>query len=610
MPEIQPRPHQERPPQNAPRPPERKYLSFSQFKGMNTRNARVGLDPTDLAWCENVMPIGPNNLQGVPGPGAAIAVVPGVMFTKIYDVFLRGLHYKICFATNGAGYQIDDVTGTPVVFAPPGTFSLPDITVYRAERILIADPTAGYCTWDTVVFVKQGSVSPNLHVTNGGAGYTSPPTFTVTGGSGAVASGTTTILNGAVVSLQLTVPGSGDRLGDSLTVVFSGGGGSGASATSYVWPFIGFTPNSVAVWQNQVFITGARIGAPLSTARIMAYSGITGIDANNPISYDNFVNQGTGSSSIVDADLSEGITCVRSLNNFLYIFGSSSVRQIGSKSVVGSPIITNFIITTISSDQGTIWKDSVVSYNKFVFFANMTGVFAIFGATVQKVSGPMDGIFLLVSFSGVSPQAAVFDVLNKHVYVLLLQINDPVAGVRNVMIALVDDAWFLLSAGNVLAITAESNSSSFSLWGSHGGDITPLFSDPTVAVSIRVSTSLTEDRDPMTNKRALRSAISHFVGSGAPMLTWSLESDNGAVQYPYTFAKTLQFVSKFGPITFTNSLGQPINFTAGGYLFKPLPSAGSGVYLGGTLTGIVAGITLTGIVIEYQPDVPMRSSNV
>jgi hypothetical protein len=178
------------------------------------------------------------------------------------------------------------------------------------------------------------------------------------------------------------------------------------------------------------------------------------------------------------------------------------------------------------------------------------------------------------------------------------------------MIGLVDQSWFLLSVGNVLTICQESSRSTFTLWGSFGGDITPLFSNSAAPVTIRISTALTEDKDPSTNKRAYRAGVSHILGSSNPMATFTLESENFATATTYMFTKVIQFASKFGLLTFTNSLGQAINFTTGGYLFQPLQVAGTGIYLGCTLTGTFTGITLTGIVIEYAPDVPMRSKNV
>lgn len=597
------------PPENAPRPPELKHIVFSQCKGMKTDNLRIGLDPTYASWLENFFPLAPNNLHSVPGQGAALTTIAGQTWTLQKSVFMKGNHYEICFGDDGSGHQINKATGVDVIFAPAGTFSAPDLTVYRADRILIADPTAGYSTWDTLAFVKQGSVSPNLTVTDGGTSYNTAPTWTISGGSGSGGSGTSTIVDGSVASLELVDPGADYQVGDVLTVTISGGGGTGATASAFVWPFLGFQTLSVAVWQGQVWLIGAKPSAPLNTARILQWSGTTSQDTVDPtsIGYDNFGTSGAGSTSILDEDVAEGLTCVRTLNNFLYIFGSSSVRQIGSKTFSGSPLVTNFSLTTISSDQGTVWKDTVVSYNKFVAFASNTGVFAIFGATVQKVSGPMDGIFQIADFGGLKPQAAVFDLFNKHIAVLLMRIKDPQIGGRNVLVALVDQSWFLLSAGNLLTICSESKQSVFTLWGSSGGDVTPLFVDPASPVSVRWSTALTEDKDPVNNKRSIRAAISQTFGPLTGVLTWAQESESGAVKTTYTPKKALQFVSQFGAINFTNSTGGVLVFVAGGYIYQPLQVQNTGIYIGGTLTGSAVDLNINMALIEYTPSTPMRS---
>lgn len=599
------------PPDNAPKPPELKYISFSNFKGMNTKNARIGLAPDELPWCENAVPVGPNNLISVPGNSVPLTTVMGVTWLIRKDVFLNGAHYSICFGTNGSGWQISKTTGIATQFAPNSTFSAPDLCVYRANRILIADPTAGYCTWDGTAFVMQGGVSPNLTLTNGGSSYTSAPTWTITGGSGSGASGTTTLLGTSVISLKLTNPGTGYKTGDVLTVVFAGGGGTGATANAYVWPFLGTLPVSIDVWQGQVWLVGASPNTPLTGARILQWSGIQSQDLSSPtaIGYDNFTNGGTGSTAILDEDLSEGLTAVKNLEGYLYLFGSNSVRQIGAKTVAGTPLLTNFTISTISSDQGTVWKYTIISFNKFVIFANQTGVFAIFGATVQKISGNMDGIFLNAVFGTLTPQSAVVDLFNKHIYVLLLQINDPAAGVRPVLVSLVDQSWFLLSAPNLMTITTDRVQSAFQLWGSFGGDITQLFSNSTLPANIKIATALTDDGDPINDKRALRVTVSHSLGSGVSMLTWSQETENGSNSVQYTFAKTINWTSQYGPFQFVNAAGQVINFTSGGYLFKSLGDgiSGTGIYQGGTLTGSVVGLTLNAINVEWTPATPMRN---
>ncbi|MCM2493310.1 hypothetical protein ACVCIH_17660 [Burkholderia glumae] len=68
-------------------------------------------------------------------------------------------------------------------------------------------------------------------ISNGGSGYTSAPTVTFAAPtSGVTATGTAIVQNGKVVSVTITNPGSGYTA--APTVSFSGGGGTGAAATS------------------------------------------------------------------------------------------------------------------------------------------------------------------------------------------------------------------------------------------------------------------------------------------------------------------------------------------------------------------------------------------
>lgn len=76
-----------------------------------------------------------------------------------------------------------------------------------------------------------------LELTNGGSGYTTPPTVTIKGGrdldqlfGGEAATAVATVSEGKVVGLTITNPGKGYT--STPTVEFSGGNGSGATATA------------------------------------------------------------------------------------------------------------------------------------------------------------------------------------------------------------------------------------------------------------------------------------------------------------------------------------------------------------------------------------------
>ena len=581
------------------------YAVFEKFETMDTQLARIGLPLTRLAWCENLQIVGPNNLVTVPAPGAPIATIPGASIYRISPAFLRNSLYYMAYTTDGAGYQVAARTGITVQFAPPGTFSDPDTTIYRSDRVLIADPTAGYCTWDTVAFVKSGGVSPNIVVTNNGSGYGAAPTVTITGGSGSGATATATVANGLLTKITLTNPGSGYKVGDVLTVNLAPVLG-GAAATAIIWPqFPGFQLNSICVFRGLVWFSGAGIGSSVRNARIIQWSGSV---ANG---YDNFATvNASGFTTINDADLDEGITALRSLNNFLYIFGDNSVKQIGSITVSGTNLL--FTISTISSDQGTAWRDSIVSYNKLVMFANSFGVFAVFGSTLQKTSGPMDGILSNSQFSPQIPQAAVTDLNGRHTFLLLVRYNDPYTMTqRSLILALTDQTWYVLYQGALVSLCNTHQEGGYLAVASDGNNILPLFFDPTTPVNIRLSTALDAAGFPQVQKQTVRASVSQSSDGLPTVMTWSTDTENGSAPVTFQPAAAILFTNSDGDvIDFTNSAGDVITFSTVGYSYQRFLAVGTGIYIGGTITGLAKRMVINNIVIEYKVGAVMRSSNI
>lgn len=563
-----------------------KFIIFDNFAKMNTQNPRQTLDAKELAWLENLQPIGKNNLAAVPAALAALATITGQTVKTFYYADLPNGDYVIAFTVAGAGYAINASSGVVTNFAPNGTFSAPDMTTWESQRILIQDPTAGYSTWDGNVFVKQGSVSPNLIVTAGGSGYVAPPAVTITGGSGSGAAASAVISGGSVVALMLTNPGIGYKSGDVLTVVFAGGGGSGATATAIVWPFVN-KGTTIAVFQGRVW---AALG------RVITYSGTAGYDDFNPAN-------AAGTSTIADADLVHSITALRNLNNYLFIFGDGSIKQIGNITVSGSA--TNFAILTLSSDLGTTFKNSIQSYNRLVVFANKVGVYAIFGASVQKVSDDLDGIFQLVDFTQ-EPVAGLNDIRNLHCYLLLVKYNDPALGPRSIMCAFTNNKWFVISQGNGLlalctvSLGATAQSETFA---SSGADVTQLLQDSTTAVAVTARTALTHHGNLVQQKKVIRGGVAATV-LGPVSMNVTLDSENGSVPYTLPFVVPMSWVNNSGQVVaFVNNSSQVVELGASGFQFPSKMMDGSGKFLGMTITGTVANYSLNAVAIEYQETV-------
>lgn len=562
-------------------------IEFKDFEGMATQYDRHALPDNKLNWCENLQPIGKNELLAVGIPASTLTTLAGETITRQFSESVNGINYLICFTVSGAAYAVNLSNGVQTKFANAGTFSLkPDVTDWNGQLILITDATAGYSAWNGTTFIRQGGVSPNIKITAIGTGYTSAPTVTISGGSGSGATATATVAIGVVTSITLTNPGTGYQASDTLTVTISGGGGTGATATAEVWPFLSPNNTTIAIFQGRVF---------LAQQKTLTYSGTKGYDDFNPAN-------ASGTFTISDTDLINSITALRSLNNYLYILGDNSVKQIGNLTVSNS--ITQFTVVTLSSDQGTTFQSSIISYNRLLLFANTVGVYAVYGSSVEKISNDMDGVFRLVDFTQ-EPVSAVNDINNIHTFMILVKYKDPMSSTRSILLSFLDKKWFVISQGNNLkyVVTAVINGVT-ETFGTSGNDVTQILEDYVSPVPFLVRTPLSAHNKPFLGKTAWAYAVAQTVNvSVSSPITLTIESERGGIPLNYTpSGGLLQFVGT-GEIQFINNSSQPINFvSSNGFFYQTSQSTKvnvGGVYLGATLQGTAASFSLNTIILGY-----------
>jgi hypothetical protein len=429
----------------------------------------------------------------------------------------------------------------------------------------------------TATMGNQHVQSP-LTVSAGGTGYPASTNIPLVfkGGSATVqATGfATTNASGVVTSATLQSGGS-YPLGNRPSIAVAAG--AGATASVHAWPFVdagaGFATATIAVFQGRVF---------LGAGQLLQWSGTGSSVGFNNQGYDDFlVADLSGTLQIVDSDLVHNITALRSFNNYLWIVGDQSIKQIGSLFPSGAP---PFQLLTLSSDQGTIWPKSCISYNRIFLFANPQGIFGVFGSTVQKISDDLDGIFQNVNFAQ-QPQGAVFDLNSKHNAVFLVRYNDPQIGTRSLLLVFDGKRWWFASQGNTLV--AIVNVPIFAtdinqLWGSvTGSDVTQLLADPTTAQPFKISTSLSHNNNPVQGKRLIRAGFTADAGVLAAV-NMLLEADQ---------APGVPRVVNVSP---TSLLVGGANDAANN------PMTQAGVYLGATLVGTFNNFTLQNVIIEYQ----------
>ncbi|HEX8838355.1 MAG TPA: hypothetical protein VF748_15535 [Candidatus Acidoferrum sp.] len=719
-----------------------KFIIFENFEKLNTQEARQALKESEFSWVENLQPVASNNWATVPGP-AASRITLGVTFTELFFGVLNGIDYVVGFTTAGGGYAMNLANAAITQFAQNGTFSQsPDMTSWEGERFLFNDSVAGYCSWDGTTFTRQGGVSQNIVLTNGGSGYTSVPLVAITGGSGSGATAAATIgspqVNGifldaggsgysappavvfsggggsgasatatidprAVLSLSLTNVGtynSNHTITPAIAVSFSGGGGSGAAATASLGvnaagaffvqsltltaggsgytspPTVVFTPNAglstfIPASANAPVGNGAVTGLTLTgggsgytSTPSVSFSGgggsgaaahatvggtsVTGITLTNPghgylpsdvltvtitggggtgatatahvapvipagtsvavfqgrVWLNFFVNgqliglqwsgtggwddwnvgNASGALTLPDTDLVHQITGLRSFNNFLWIVGDQSIKQIGNISLNASNNVTIFTILTISSDQGTTYLKSCVSFNRVFFFVNQNGVYAVFGSSVQKISGDLDGVFQGAVFppaaGGLVPQAMLVDMANVHCVGWLLKYFDPVFTntARALFIIFNGQRWFLGSQiDSLITVTATCTvaSPNWVPYASSGGDLTPIFNLATTVVTVRLRTGLSHHQNPVQRKKTVRLGWACTLTSGPGTLTFGIDSDEAVQVFTPTINTGFQ----------TRTVADP-NV--------------SGTYLGYSMVATLAGFTLQNLRIEYQ----------
>jgi hypothetical protein len=569
----------------------------------------------------------PLTFSGGGGTGAAGTATLTVAANPPTVTFVTSIN----ITNTGAGYTsaptvtipaVTPLTGTTTLTAALGTESVASLTLtnggssYSAPPAVTISPTNGLGSGAMGVTTESGGVVQTLTLVPSpvvsvklltGGSYTAANgiyslIFTGGGGSGAV--GTATIVGGVVTSVLLISQGINYTSAPTVTVnasvttqatffvliqsMGSGytkapnviiGAGTSATANAHVWPFVP-AGTTLAVFQGRVWLNG--LNTVSNEYNILQYTG-TG-STYGGVGYDDFLSADASASQVIsDADLIHAITALRSLDNYLFIMGDQSVKQIGNISLNSVGDITLYTILTLSSDQGTIYPKSCISLNRVFLFANQNGIYGVFGSTVQKLSNDMDGIWELVDFTQ-GPQAALFDLNSIHHSVFLVRYVDPLSSERSILLAFNGTRWWVLSQGNALsaiATPASLTTGAISLYGSSGTNVTQLLAAPTTAVSFKMQSALTHHGNAVQGKKVIRAGFTaNLAASGGP-ITMELDADGATKTY---------------------TMNVPVGFTVigGSNDENDSPIGISGIYLGETLTGTLAGLTLTNMLIEYQ----------
>lgn len=296
------------------------------------------------------------------------------------------------------------------LMSPTLVFSnnIPGGTNLKNGGVVPAGPGAGavvQTTWKlfSAVVLAAGAgyvVGDALILTNGSPTTVAQLTVTGTGGGGAIT--TVAIVNAG--SYPGPPPGNVLTAIGPTGLVVSGGTGAGATFTVLIttlginilnpganYSHGGVLPNYgdlivTNVLQNQFTFLASGV---ISATAIATYAGRVWL-ANGRVvlftdinSYNSFGGAG-GTFTINDSYLHNAITALFSANNYLYIFGDTSIDALSNVTISNG--VTAFSRINVTTSVGTSNPTSVFGYFRAVVFYHTSGFYLLSGATTEKIS--------------------------------------------------------------------------------------------------------------------------------------------------------------------------------------------------------------------------------
>jgi hypothetical protein len=287
-------------PQNTPDfPGNANFVVFESFDGLNIKPTRPAIGPQEMYWCDNLVPLGKNNLVAIPGQGTTPLYTNGSSspINAFYFFNIKTNFYCFISRTDGSAIIVDasfsGSRGNTVATFAAGFFatSTPIGFSQWGNQYLQIVVSNDYCLWDGTNIYYAGTVSPNVTVLNVGTGYTSNPSIAAaSGGSGSGATfAVNQRLNNQIISVNVSSAGSGYVVTDitqftnnvvSTTIVNAGSGGTNGT---FSVAFSGGNPIAAATATFTVVggsIQGINItygGYGYSSAPTMSFSASSGL---------------------------------------------------------------------------------------------------------------------------------------------------------------------------------------------------------------------------------------------------------------------------------------------------------------------------------------------
>jgi len=356
----------------------------------------------------------------------------------------------------------------------------------QITEVTVTNPGSGYTSQPTVTAngpsgsggftasadIRGGQLA-TLVVDTGGTGYNGAPEVQIGApDSDALplvqATATAIVSGGAVTGFTIVNPGFGYTKPPLVTLI---GGNAAASASVTLMPF-GISGTTIETYNDAVWTANG-----------------TKVSFTAPGTTSNFATSaGGGSFRSTDNFLRQQIVCLKQANGFLYLLGDSSINVISNVQTTanGTLATTSFNNSNVDPQIGCGWRDTVVPFNRALVFANPNGVYALYGGAAQRVSSPLDGLFIKSQpfFTGGgtgigNPSAALSTLFSIPVYLLNFETVDYLGVTRYLMTVWDGQKWFVGSQSTAPTFVSYiEDFSSLTAWGTDGTHIFEMFTTP------------------------------------------------------------------------------------------------------------------------------------
>lgn len=214
--------------------PGTKLWSPFPFAGTNLQDTPPAIDDKEFSYIENYFRLGNGYLRTAWDVSAAFYTAPAgkAILPYFFWYNIGEIDYCAVFFTDGTAVQVTQSNGATISISDvPGTFfnaggNLPICSQSGTQYLLIANNNSSndYWIWDGTNLFGAATLSPFVNLLGSGQNYNTPPTVTAFGGTGSGATFEATVSGGGVNHIAVTNPGSGYSVGDGVQLLFSGGG--------------------------------------------------------------------------------------------------------------------------------------------------------------------------------------------------------------------------------------------------------------------------------------------------------------------------------------------------------------------------------------------------